>query len=301
MPPSFSEFASFLAADCRRAEFIVSFLQSRGGGATVFSLGGKRHIYVRFSDGAYNSAYRIKTVIAHYDRVAGSPGANDNSAAVFCLLEWAVRLLHMDGFHNVQLLFTDGEELGEHGVAEQGAYAVAALFRRLGLTHDDIYVFDCVGRGMLPVVGSTAGLVHPSYAFLKQLTDLEQRAGAIFHRAGYSRWLTLPLSYSDNAGFLACGIPAVVITLLPEVEANRYRVMLAKEKKLAAFVMRKKEAGCFDDTPESVLERQRLMALLPETWQRFHTAADSLDSLDAESFEATARILDALAKERTPA
>ena len=149
IPPSFEE---FIASDCNRAAFIQKQLNAAGLDAPVLQMEGKNHIYVKFPQSQYNSMFKIKTVIAHYDRFPGSPGANDNSAAVFCLMQWAAALVKRyaslpGGFHNIRLIFTDGEELGSKGVSEQGAFPLAQVFKRLGIINDDIYVFDCMGRG----------------------------------------------------------------------------------------------------------------------------------------------------------
>ena len=67
-------------------------------------------------------------------------------------MEWACRLSKITDFHNVRLIFTDGEELAEQGVTSQGAYSLASVFKRLKITNDDVYVFDCVGRGTVPII-----------------------------------------------------------------------------------------------------------------------------------------------------
>ena len=85
-----SSFQNFIAPDCDRAAFIQNYLNNAGLEAPIFQMEGKNHIYVKFPQAQYNPTFRIKTVIAHYDRIG--IGANDNSAAVFCLLEWAVKL-----------------------------------------------------------------------------------------------------------------------------------------------------------------------------------------------------------------
>lgn len=257
-------FKQFIALDCDRKEFIQNYLNSNGLDAPVIQLEGKNHIYVKFPQTQYNPMFRIKTVIAHYDRVPGSPGANDNSAAVFCMLEWAVRLSKMNSFHNIRLIFTDGEELGSEGVAFQGAFPLAALFRKLGIA-DDVYVFDCMGRGDVPVLTETSIPKGASKKFVKQFSDLEARAQKMLVEAGGGKWFSLPGNYSDNASFIANGIPAVAITMLPSVEIS-----------CAAMSMD-----------------------LPETWQLFHTPQDNFESLTPVSFEITASLLDYLARLKT--
>lgn len=300
-------FSDYIAPNCDRKKFIEAYLAERGVDTVTISLAGKNHIYVKFPTSHYNPLFKFKTIIAHYDRVKDSPGANDNSAADFCLMDLAVRIsrqydsLSSEGaFHNVRIVFTDGEELGYGGVAEQGAFSLAQLFKKFGMRNDDIFVFDCMGRGTVPVLGKNIFNVLPPLEFQKRLDSLEKRAENILRESCRGRWLSLPLSYSDNAGFMAVGFPAVAITMLPEHEADSYMKALIKEKKLEAYVMRRDDAGCFGNTREAENERRRLNALLPNTWQYLHTKYDNAESISPESFELTAKILDEIVQEKIP-
>ena len=269
-----SSFKEFIAPDCDRATFIQNYLKSAGLEAPVLQMEGKKHIYVKFPQLQYNPAFRIKTVIAHYDRFPGSPGANDNSAAVFCLMEWAAKLAKSAvvstssttaQFHNIRLIFTDGEELGAAGgVAEQGAFPLAQVFRRLGITNDDIFVFDCMGRGDVPILTQTILPRKAPVRFVKDFTALEQRAATLLQASANGRWFCLPCNYSDNASFIANGIPAVAITMLPSAEVS---------------------AATHGETPL--------------TWQLLHTAGDNLASLTPQSFEIFHNILNNLAALKT--
>jgi hypothetical protein len=289
-------FEEFISADCDRCSFIQSYLADRDVDSAVIPLDGKKHVYVKFPSQQYNPEFRIKTVIAHYDRAEGSPGANDNSAADFCLMDWAERLLRFPGCHNVRLLLTDGEELGSGGIEQQGAFSLASLFRSLGITKDDVYVFDCMGRGTIPVLGRTDDVAGAPYAFRRRLADLENRTEDLLRASGTGRWLTLPLPYSDNAGFIACGIPAVAVTMLPENDADMYLSALMREKRLEGFVRNHEVPG---PASEKDALKMKLSAMLPETWRMFHTRYDSPAGLTPESFALTAKILDALADTRT--
>lgn len=257
-------FRQFISLDCDRRTFIQNYLNAAGLDAPVISLEGKNHIYVKFPQQQYNSMFKIKTVIAHYDRFPGTPGANDNSAAVFCLMEWAGRLLKMPGFHNIRLIFTDGEELGSDGIVSQGAFPLAMLFRKLGILQDDIYVFDCMGRGNVPVLTETVLPKSASRSFRLKFSALEKRAQDLIQKGGGGKWFTLPCNYSDNASFIANGIPAVAITMLPGEEIS------------------------------AALKGQQ-----PETWRRFHTPEDDLESLDSGAFEIFHNILNLLAGIKT--
>lgn len=260
-----SSFKDFITPDCDRAAFIQDYLKAAGLEAPIMQMEGKNHIYVKFPQLQYNPIFRIKTVIAHYDRFAGSPGANDNSAAVFCLMEWAKKLVECSQFHNIRLIFTDGEELGAAGgVAEQGAFPLAQVFRRLGITNDDIYVFDCMGRGDVPILTQTILPPKTPAKFVKEFAALEQRAAALLQTSANGRWFSLPCNYSDNASFIANGIPAVAITLLPSAEVT------------------------------AATQGQQ-----PQTWQLLHTPADNLESLTHQSFEIFHNILNNLAALKT--
>ena len=260
-------FSDFISPACDRKTFIQNYLKLAGLDAPLLHMEGKNHIYVKFPQSQYNPTFRIKTVIAHYDRFPGSPGANDNSAAVFCLLEWAAALLKIpEGqFHNIRLIFTDGEELGaEGGVAEQGAFPLAQVFRRLGITNDDIYVFDCMGRGDVPILTQTILPRKAPSKFIKAFSELEGRAASLLQSSAAGRWFCLPCNYSDNASFIANGIPAVAITMLPSAEVTA-----------------------------------ATQGIQPQTWQLLHTAGDNLASLTPQSFEIFHNILNNLAALKT--
>lgn len=257
-------FKDFISPDCDRAKFIQEYLSAYNIEAPIIQLENKNHIYVKFPQTQYNPMFKIKTVVAHYDRVRNSPGANDNSAAVFGMLEWAVSLFRSKTFHNIRLIFTDGEELGADGVASQGAYPLAALFRKLGITTDDVFVFDCIGRGEIPILCETKLPDGASAQFKKRFSDLEKRTQKLIQSAGNGKWFTLPCNYSDNASFIANGIPAVAITMLPSDEVS-----------------------------------DALKNEIPKTWQLLHTAGDNFESLTMQSFELFSKILNELGQMKT--
>lgn len=254
------EFEEFISSDCNRQDFIVSYLKKRGIEAPVISINGNNHIYVKFPLRQYNPIYKIKTVIAHYDRVPGVPGANDNSAAVFCMLEWACKLYESFECHNIRLIFTDGEERGEKGINQQGAYDLAQLFKKLNIVNDDIFVFDCVGRGTVPIICENSLPAGISKKLMERILELENISETIIKKASGGRWFKLPVNYSDNASFIVNGIPAVAITMLPSAEVT-----------------------------------QALGGEEPLTWRLLHTPQDNAESLDAEAFNIFFKILDNLA------
>lgn len=291
-------FSQFISPDADRGAFIQNYLLERGVQSAVINVDGRRHIYAKFPPSGYSANFRIKTLIAHYDRFSeegkiATPGANDNSSSVFCLMDFAARLVKFKGVHNVRIFFTDGEELvsGRGGVTEQGAYKLANVIQKAGIRDEDVFVFDCVGRGTIPVLGTAAVSNSMNAAFSKKCVALENGAKAILSSLGIG-WLNLPIPYSDNAGFLASGIPAVAFTMLPGDEAQSYMLALQKIPRLSQFVR----------NPSLLLEENEKAALkkiLPKTWQLFHTPEDNLDSLTPASFDVVAKILDVIAARKT--
>ena len=263
-----SAFSDFISPTCDRARFIQDYLKAGGIDSSVLQLEGKKHICVHFPKNQYNPMFRIKTVIAHYDRIG--IGANDNSAAVFCLMEWARNMVVSTGsttttnLHNIRLIFTDGEELGKGGITEQGAFPLAQTFRKLGITNDDVYVFDCMGRGDVPILAQAKIAPNVPTQFLTKYSQLEERTKKILQTCSNGKWFTLPVNYSDNASFIANGIPAVAVTMLPSEEVQ-----------------------------------QVLQGQTPKTWQNLHTPQDNLASLNPEAFELFFNIINELARQKT--
>ena len=256
------DFLDFIKPDCNRLNFIQNFLKQNDVETAVIPLEGKKHIYVKFPQNQYNPLFNIKTVVAHYDRFENSPGANDNSAAVYMLMLWAVKLSKQSDFHNVRLIFTDGEEACPDGVTSQGAFAIASLFKKLDIK-DDIFVFDCMGCGDVPVLCENKISQKAGNAFIKKLTALENKAQRIIRTAGNGKWFCLPCNYSDNASFIAQGIPAVAITILPSSEVS------------------------------DVLKNQT-----PKTWKNLHTQNDNIENLWESSFSLGMKIFDLLAQQK---
>lgn len=250
---------------------------------------GKRHIYVKLPRSGYNAAFRVKTIIAHYDIAPDTPGANDNSSSVFCLMDFAARLAKFNGVHNCRIFFTDGEELGSEGVKEQGAFSLASTMQKCGIRDEDIYVFDCVGRGTVPLLGLNVPPAKAPAAFVQKYKALDMGVKGIFSSLGLS-WVNLPMPYSDNAGFLANGFPAVAITFLPDSEAAAYMAALQGDADLMRYVKNL-------DVPDSKIDL--LHARLPLTWRLMHTDGDNIASLTPQSFAIAARILDAIALRKT--
>lgn len=287
-----ADYKQFLLPSTNRRDFIVEWLSAHGVKAVVMPIDGHEHIYVVFPKESYSPLFKIKTVIAHYDIFPGSPGANDNSSSDFALMNWAVRLQKSGMQHNVRLIFTDGEEISSGGsVCAQGAFSLANVFKRLNIVNDDVFVFDCVGRGTVPVLAKSVLPQKVSEKLKKKFFSLENRIEKILRSSSGGKFVTLPVSYSDNAGFLANGIAATCVTMLPIEEANKYMYDLMHFPALENFVINHK-------VPDGI-KKQQLEELLPETWKKLHTKNDNFESLTEESFVLMEKILNLIAQEKS--
>lgn len=293
------DFLTYIAEETNRADFIQNWLLKNEVKSNRIVIDGKNHILVQFPKEKYNSSFRIKTVIAHHDRVKNSPGANDNSAANWQLMNWAVHLNSKNSFHNVRIIFTDGEELGWNaGIREQGAFAIASTFKRLGITNDDVYVFDACGRGNVSVLAKNSIPKNAPQDFTKKFNSLYLRAQNILASANPSSWLTLPVPYSDNASFLASGIPAVAITMLPADESALYMRELLNNKNLEDAVMNREKSH--QDRISGNQVDFNYKEKLPLTWRLFHSQNDNISSLTKDAFVAMGRILSVLENVEIP-
>ncbi|GMO12163.1 MAG: M28 family peptidase [Treponemataceae bacterium] len=257
------QFDDFLSPECDRAHFIGRYLAEHGIQTSLMQTDSHNHLCVQFAQNCYDPHFRTKTVIVHYDRFVGMdgkicPGANDNSAAVVQALFLAVRLRKLKKPHNIRIIFTDGEE--SVSLKEQGSFQLAQKFKELK-TANDVFVIDCSGRGGTLILAKSHLTENAPPYLQKSFARLVRHVTEIFHTLNMNvdgcQFTEREIPHSDDAGFIASGIPAVVITMLP-----------------------KNELDCE----------------LPQTWQLIHTQNDTADTLTPESFKIMKNFLDALAE-----
>lgn len=305
---SSSIFEAFLQIKLDRCAFITSWLRANSVPHNVIEIAGKKHIVIRFTPDSYNPLFRMKTLVAHYDRALDNPGANDNSAACYQLMLFSAKLASnaKNGIppHNIRIFFTDGEEAaGTKGIMGQGAFSLGSGFRKLHVT-DDIYVFDACGRGDILVI-STSGIEDPVLnnrkkntfeipsTYQKKLDTLHNRAVNLAIYVSPEAWIRLPTPYSDNAGFQAAGIPSQVITILPQMEAS---ILLSALNNQGTELNRKAIISTIIAN-KSLSESSPLKKIIPETWQLMHTNKDTATTLDSTAFILIERILNAIARQ----
>lgn len=292
-------FSTFIDPITDRLEFIDNWLSSYSIPHTILEIGNKRHVIVRFPNTHYDPRFEKKLLIAHYDRAPQTQGANDNSAACFQLMHFARDLLSFKPFqgqsfsHNIQIIFTDGEEAaGTAGIQGQGSYALGTGLKKIGTVHENLFVFDVTGCGDTLVV-STTGLTNAAKGSVgDRVLKIHNEAIEIARKISPENWIRLPTPFSDNAGFLAAGIPAQVITVLPHEEASKLLINLGRgteqeineiERKITMNSL--KNTDCY----------------IPQTWLRMHTDQDTAQTLSPEAFSLIKTFLNELAFRMNPA
>lgn len=286
-------FKAFLKKDLNRCDFISQWLSAHNVPHSIVNLAQKKHIIIKYPAQFYDKNFKMKTLTAHYDRVSDTQGANDNSASCFILMNFAKKLCSYTRPHNIKIIFTDGEEAGAAGLKEQGAYTLGTGLKKLKMDGDDIFVFDMCGRGDTLIL-SRSGIFGRDKAKTKRLDELHKRAGLLAQRACPNKWLSMLTAYSDNAGFIAAGLFAQVITVLPRKEAETLLHCLPKEK------LTGQNKTAMGELTDMVIKNQKppqgspFEKIIPFTWQLMHTADDKIETLNSEAFTLTEKYLTAL-------
>ncbi len=286
LPPGFAE---FLAPDADRFSLLFGMLKNAGLEPAAAEIAGSRHIVLAPRGRAPGRPKKAQVLLAHYDRARGTPGANDNSAAVFQLAAAARRLGDADGW---LIVFTDREEAASaDGARGQGAYALAEGFKAIGLGDSDFFIFDACGRGDTIIVSTTVdALAQGADATRRRARDLRLRALEAGRIAAGGRILLAPTPFSDDAGFLAAGLAAQTITVLSSAEAAALARALRSKQELALALV--------DRSAREVVPPKALDAFMPETWKALHGPRDRADSLTPSAFPIMERFARALAAGR---
>jgi hypothetical protein len=275
---SYNRFLEFIAPDADRYGVLLSLTEELSLNSVVLPIYGNRHFFVfprgqkiqSTGGGAFPFRGQHPVILAaHYDRVSGSPGANDNSAAVFHLLRTARRLEKLDADYWI-IIFTDKEELkaGE-GIRDQGSFTLAEKLERWGLGGSRVFIFDACGTGDTFIISNTTDYLlknseRPGIRRTKNLIqDLRDHALETARLLRLDKVLLAPTPFSDDAGFLRAGIPAQTITMLPPEEAASYATLLRKRPGFAESLI--------SGTIQTAADRLQI----PETWRCINGPADS--------------------------
>jgi hypothetical protein len=207
---------------------------------------------------------RVLLLIAHHDAVPGSPGANDNAAAVGILLHLIERLgRRIPPGLRVRFLFTAAEELGYLGARAYvkteplGGIAGVVSLELCGIG-DSVAVWDAPLQGAPP-------------AFLSAVTGAFEARG-LRRDEGYHVVGRIPVFGSDHRAFAAAGIPSYGLTVVPVAQAEALR----------QFVFQ----------PMRSIFRQ--LVRRPQPFDTYHTPRDGVDTLDPRALDLVAGALESL-------
>ncbi len=263
-------FSTFCAPGEDRRAVLIDTLRGLSIPHERIGIGPFQHIQVR-GGREFKPQPGETILLAHYDRVPSSPGANDNGASVLALVEYVLRAARP-----LRVIFTDGEELPPGtGASQQGAYALARSWGPVARLFP--VVLDMTGIGDTLVLGHLGEHLVRLSRGESLPTELDAYAKV---RWKAKRWLAgcgagdtveVNTPFSDDLGLFLAGIPSAQVSVLPRKQALAYRSIRQSPAEVAGG-----EAGT-----------------LPPAWQPMHSSEDRPETLWAAS---QALILGALEK-----
>lgn len=210
------------------------------------------------------SGSRVLVLIAHHDAVPGSPGANDNAAAVGILLTLLERLAaSLPAKTRVRLLFTAAEERGYLGARQ---YVRAASMNEIA----GVLSLELCG------IGDSIAVWDAPYEtpFLDRVRAALEGVG-LRRDASYNVVGRIPVFGSDHRAFAAAGVPAYGFTVVPSAQAQALRQFVFSPVR-SAF---------------------RYLVRRPTPFDTYHTARDSRSTLEPAALALALRALEAVVAE----
>ncbi|AEF82964.1 M28 family peptidase [Leadbettera azotonutricia] len=284
-------FKKFIALEADRFALLQSILEEAGLEYKIATISGNRHFFVAPPPPEEEFLRRRLTIlVAHYDRTPGSPGANDNSASVFILIETAMKLMKAKA-NNWLIIFSDKEELkpGET-IQDQGAYTLASGFRDAGMENAWIYSFDACGTGDTLIISNTVELMlkgegnQAKEKIRASIQELREKALVTARDLRMGKVLLAPTPFSDDAGFFRAGVAAQTITMLPSEECANLVSTLRRNPQFAEALISQEE------------QELHYRRLIPETWRSLNSPSDSHLRLTPQNFRTVVRFAEALCK-----
>jgi len=283
----YDRFSYFIASKVDRYKTLLATVEKLSLNSIVINVSGNKHIFIfppsqkslRSTGGVFPFAGQNPFILsAHYDRVEGSPGANDNSIAVFHLLRVA-QILAQRSIDKWIIIFTDKEEIGSGESLEiQGSFTLAQKLKTWGLEKARIYNFDACGTGDTFIFSTITDSVlkknnNPNLEKIKsEIQQLRNHALKTADNLRLEKVLLAPTPFSDDMGFLRAGYAAQTITMLPSSEAAQFEEVLRKYPEFAGLLI----SGGIKTSPE----RRNL----PTTWKNMNNAGDTVSHLTPQFF-----------------
>lgn len=183
----------------------------------------------------------IVVVGAHYDSIAGTPGADDNASAVAGLLEVAHQLARRQFRHTIRFVAFANEEPPFYKGEEMGSLVYARMCqargdRIVGMVNLEMIgcYSDAAGSQRYPPLGPLQYVLPKAGNFI--VIGSNVRSAGFLSRVcwGFRRSVRFPmlpfvtprgalgLSMSDNWSFWQCGYPAVMVTDTSFLRNRRY-------------------------------------------------------------------------------
>jgi len=283
----------FISPEADRFAILKEILQEAALEYKVTEIAESRHIIVTplLSEQGKSIGRRPPVIlVAHYDRAEGSPGANDNSAGVFLLIETAMKLIKKNK-NSWLVIFTDREELksGEK-LQSQGAYGLAEYLKNQKMEKSKIFSFDACGTGDTMIISTTLELFSKknegAWEKLRDsLLELRKYALDTARNLNMAKVLLAPTPFSDDVGFIRAGLIAQTVTMLPSGECIRLVAKLRKNPELAEALINAK------------MRLAGHLQSIPETWRGLNTPADSHLRLTPEHFHTVSKFAEELCSE----
>ena len=272
----YNRFSDFISIDADRFTLLCSMLDECSLNYQVLEINGNRHIVIK--DKTDNQIKSRLIFTAHYDRVPQSPGANDNGAAVFQLIETALKFNSQKDNSRIMFIFTDGEELSKgESLRLQGSYSLGLYLKKNGFGKTPIFSFDACGTGDTLIISTASETLlkkesgEGAETARRKAQALRRTALEAARKARLQKVLLLPTPFSEDAGFLLSGLSAQTITVLPQNEAA-----MVKGDSITLF---------------SNKDRR----LIPETWRLLNGPGDSPLRLTVEHWKNIIAFAEALA------
>ncbi len=274
-------FDGFLSPLANRSALIGEVLEKAGLTVSTLDLQGGRFVVVWPKAVVRDRRYRVKILTAHHDRVPGTPGALDNSAACLQLVNF---LCASTNAFNTLAVFTDREELGGSSPADQGSYALGKALAGMGLGSPMVFPIDVTGHGDALVLSRASGGLMTSHSdgrgMAALVADTESMADMVVRMmAGRAPVYRAVVPFGEDIGFICSGLPALTITVLPRTEA---------------------EALTAGDALPAWASRAEPGKRMPETWRHLHGLGDTTALFTDEAFSIMERFLSRLASLRVP-
>ncbi|MDR2619322.1 MAG: Zn-dependent exopeptidase M28 [Treponema sp.] len=281
-------FREFIGPDADRFVILKDILETTMLEFRIVTIAGNRHFFIT-PQAVEEEFPRRRPVIltAHYDRSPGSPGANDNSAAVFLLIETAMKL-KSGKERNWLIIFTDKEELSRNEtIRNQGSYTLASGFKDAGMENARIFSFDACGAGDTLIISTSVEYLlkkegKGNEKIRQSLLELRETALETARDLRMAKVLLAPTPFSDDAGFFRAGVAAQTITMLPSGECTQLVSVLRRNPQFADALLSREEQSAYN------------RRLIPETWRSLNSPSDSHLRLTPRNFRTVIRFAEAL-------